>query len=181
MVVAGISGLVVAATQPGSSFWSVSALGVIRRRLISGPPRQRRITAIAGQLTGHGRTVVVTRPGPVGVPSRAARLAAGPPANWYPAPNARAVAIPAGPGPRIQVDAPAGAPWHMLAGHGQGTIHITTGGGPWPPGLLVPLALLLLTLGLWLLPRSAPARGPTPPGCCPRCGGGCWRIAGAFS
>ena len=40
MVVAGISGLVVAATQPGSAFWSVSALGAIRRRLISGPPRQ---------------------------------------------------------------------------------------------------------------------------------------------
>ncbi len=30
-------------------------------------------------------------------------------------------------------------------------------GGAWPFGLLVPLALLLLTLGLWLLPRSAAA------------------------
>ena len=30
-------------------------------------------------------------------------------------------------------------------------------GGAWPGDLLVPLALLLLTLGLWLLPRSAAA------------------------
>ena len=34
---------------------------------------------------------------------------------------------------------------------------IHPGGGAWPGGLLVPLALLLLTLGLWLLPRSAAA------------------------
>jgi signal transduction histidine kinase len=31
------------------------------------------------------------------------------------------------------------------------------GGGVWPFGLLVPLALLLLTLGLWLLPRTVSA------------------------
>jgi signal transduction histidine kinase len=31
------------------------------------------------------------------------------------------------------------------------------GGGVWPFGLLVPLALLLLTLGLWLLPRTVAA------------------------
>jgi signal transduction histidine kinase len=31
------------------------------------------------------------------------------------------------------------------------------GGGRWPGALLVPLALLLLTLGLWLVPRSAAA------------------------
>jgi signal transduction histidine kinase len=35
------------------------------------------------------------------------------------------------------------------------TIH--PGGAAWPFGLLVPLALLLLTLGLWLLPRSLAA------------------------
>ena len=35
------------------------------------------------------------------------------------------------------------------------TIH--SGGAAWPFGLLVPLALLLLTLGLWLLPRSLAA------------------------
>ena len=171
MVVAGISGLVVAATQPGSGFWSVSALGAIRRRFISGPPRQRfisgpprqrRITAIHEQLAGHGRTVTVTWVGPAGGPSRpmavpgqAARLAAGPPANWYPGPNARVVTIPAG--PRIQIDMPAGPPGQMLAGHGKATFQAIHGGGLWPGGLLVPLSLLLLTLGLWLLPRSAPA------------------------
>ena len=39
---------------------------------------------------------------------------------------------------------------------GRGAV-IHPGGGAWPGGLLVPLALLLLTLGLWLLPRSAAA------------------------
>ena len=37
---------------------------------------------------------------------------------------------------------------------GSGIVH---GGGLWPGDLLVPLALLLLTLGLWLLPRSLAA------------------------
>src|SRR5882757_2884553 len=37
MVVAGISGLVVAATTPAQSWWAVSALVAIKQRLVSGP------------------------------------------------------------------------------------------------------------------------------------------------
>ena len=40
MVVAGVSGLVVAATEPGSAFWRVAALGGLRQRVISAPPRR---------------------------------------------------------------------------------------------------------------------------------------------
>ena len=59
---------------------------------------------------------------------------------------------------------------------------IAPGHGPWLGGLLVPLALLLLTLGLWLLPRSvATLRTHAARAAGLACGGGCWRIAGAFS
>ena len=45
MVVAGISGLVVAATEPGSGFWTVSVLGVLKQARIKAairrPPADR--------------------------------------------------------------------------------------------------------------------------------------------
>ena len=42
MVVAGISGLVVAATEPGSSFWTISAFASLRQRVIIGKARRPR-------------------------------------------------------------------------------------------------------------------------------------------
>ena len=61
MVVAGISGLVVAATQPGSGFWSVSAFGAIRRRLISGPPRRLPVPSAIARAFAQGRQVTINR------------------------------------------------------------------------------------------------------------------------
>jgi signal transduction histidine kinase len=48
-----------------------------------------------------------------------------------------------------------GTAWHINSGGVVTSGFIAPGHGPWLGGLLVPLALLLLTLGLWLLPRSA--------------------------
>ncbi len=52
MVVGGISGLVVAATQPGSVFWSVSALGGIRHRLTKAPPPLPGLPPSSGRRPG---------------------------------------------------------------------------------------------------------------------------------
>ncbi len=58
----------------------------------------------------------------------------------------------------VQVDAPRrGGDLADAARPGKATFQAIHGGGLWPGGLLVPLSLLLLTLGLWLLPRSAAA------------------------
>jgi len=75
MVVAGISGLVAAATEPGANFWTVTALSVLKRRLVRRPPnvvkqvidKIRRPPVIVRQVivNGHARTV---RLGPPGVP-----------------------------------------------------------------------------------------------------------------
>jgi signal transduction histidine kinase/uncharacterized membrane protein YvlD (DUF360 family) len=160
MVVAGISGLVVAATAPGPSVsWVVSALSVFKRRPITSV-----ITRKAG-LSGTVKRVVV--PGrhltQAGIKPPAAALTVHPPVptRFYgpPAAFVRGIQVPAaarmsGKG-AIQVQmkgGPGGAVIWMGRG---GAIH--PGGGAWPGGLLVPLALLLLTLGLWLLPRSAAA------------------------
>ena len=40
MVVAGISGLVVAATEPGSGFWTVSVFGALKRARLKGAIRR---------------------------------------------------------------------------------------------------------------------------------------------
>ena len=63
----------------------------------------------------------------------------------------------AGPGGGFQVRAPGPGTWQAVAGPAKTAIHVAPGGGLWPGDLLVPLALLLLTLGLWLLPRSTSA------------------------
>jgi signal transduction histidine kinase len=144
MVVAGISGLVVAATTPAPSWWAVSALVSIRRRLIGAP-----VAAKAGRITfGRGGVVAGRR-------FAAARLA--------PSPGFRSqVKIPAGThfyggAPTIDVQAIAGRDWSWTArGRGLPVQFHQAGGGFWP-GYLVPLALLLLTLGLWLLPRTVAA------------------------
>ena len=58
MVVAGISGLVVAATEPGSGFWTVSVLGALKRARIEGShqasPGDRQGGGQAGRQAGHG-------------------------------------------------------------------------------------------------------------------------------
>ncbi len=108
----------------------------------------------------HGHQVVVTRiggaarPGGVAGPSPVAQIPAGARLNWAPAPAAQAL-MAGGPGAKGSVPAPPDVYWQMVARGGGAGLHIAPGGGPWLGGLLVPLALLLLTVGLWLLPRSA--------------------------
>jgi signal transduction histidine kinase len=175
MAVAGISGLVVAATQPGTSFWSVSALQMFRGRLTRVPPHRPPVTAIVERAIGRGHQVMINRFGAAPVTPGAARAAAGAwvrrgtqvhaftrvragtRVTWSAPRFIRDVAIPAGPGARLQVTRPIAQSWQAMASHGQVAWHAGPGGSLWPGGLLVPLALLLLTLGLWLLPRSASA------------------------
>jgi signal transduction histidine kinase len=179
MVVAGISGLVVAATAPGPSVsWVVSALSMLKRRPVKGPIPHK--AAVPGTVKGivvrgHNFTQVGIKP-----PPGAARLAQVPaPARFYgpppgftqalkipgavrfsgsPADFAQGVQGPAGtgfPGPGIVQLQMKGGPGGAVIWTDRGAAF--HGGGAWPGGLLVPLALLLLTLGLWLLPRSAAA------------------------
>jgi signal transduction histidine kinase len=145
MVVAGISGLVVAATEPGPSVsWVVSAFGVLRKRLVKGPIAWKgaQVRVMPGNILG-GRSVVVARLGPLRA-GRAVKLPLVPP---HATGAAERVAVRTADGPALIAAYRVGGP----AFHA----HPTGGGGPWPGGLLVPLALLLLTLGLWLMPRSA--------------------------
>jgi signal transduction histidine kinase len=160
MVVAGISGLVVAATAPGPSVsWVVSALSALKRPLVKGliarrPPFPR---TVKGKVVRGPRFTHVTIDSPAGatravqvpVPSRVSR----PPAAFAQAQGPVATRFP-GTG-IIQVQMKGGPGGAMIWTDRGATIH--PGGGAWPGGLLVPLALLLLTLGLWLLPRSAAA------------------------
>jgi signal transduction histidine kinase len=159
MVVAGISGLVVAATEPGSGFWVVSVLGALKQRRIKRPPAiLKRAIAEAHQVPV--KRVAVTRVGPVGAPRQVAPVPGGVHLNWESAAIAKAAAAAGGPGVKVPVQAPPVVAAQLAAHGGGGAFHVTPGsfvtsGGPWLGGLLVPLALLLLTLGLWLLPRSA--------------------------
>ena len=170
MVVAGISGLVAAATEPGASFWTVTALSVLKRRIVNQKVRRppnvvkqvidkvRRPPVIVRQVIvkGQARTV---RLGPAGVPNRVVRVPAGGSVNWAPGPGIQGVPPGGGLGTQIWVKGPPVLAW-QTPGRGGGAVHlsyaggVSPGGGLWPGGLLVPLALLLLTLGLWLLPRS---------------------------
>jgi signal transduction histidine kinase/uncharacterized membrane protein YvlD (DUF360 family) len=143
MVVAGISGLVVAATTPAPSWWAVSALFAIRQRLTSGPAaakiaqfRMVRAGAVAGRKVAHAR--LAPMPG-----SRAAVIF--PQGAHF-----------SGVSPKFAVQAMAGPGWSWTAGD-RGAIQFHRAGGGFWPGYLVPLALLLLTLGLWLLPRTVAA------------------------
>jgi signal transduction histidine kinase len=176
MVVAGISGLVVAATEPGSGFWTISVLGAlkqarmkaaIRRRPVigkgAGKRAVKRVMAEAHQVPP--KRVAVTF-GPGGAPRGVVPVPGSARLNWYPGPVAQAAMAGGGPGVKVQVPAPAvvaaqmvprggGTAWHITSGGVVTSGFIAPGHGPWLGGLLVPLALLLLTLGLWLLPRSA--------------------------
>jgi len=161
MVVAGISGLVVAATEPGSGFWVVSVLGVLKQRRVRGiirrPPvilKRALKRAIAEAHQVPVKRVAVTRVGPVGAPRQAVPVLGGARLNWEPAAIAKAVTAAGGPAVKVPVPPPP-AVASQLAARGAGAAFHVTPGGPWLGGLLVPLALLLLTLGLWLLPRSA--------------------------
>jgi signal transduction histidine kinase/uncharacterized membrane protein YvlD (DUF360 family) len=145
MVVAGISGLVVAATRPAPSWWAVSALVTLRKRLINAP-----VAAKAAQTTIARGDVVVRRG------SASVRLA--------PVPRFRAGAkIPVGPhfnvaSPKNAVQVMAGRGWSWTIRGGRLPLPIHRGGAGFWPGYLVPLALLMLTLGLWLLPRTVAAQ-----------------------
>ena len=177
MVVAGISGLVVAATEPGAGFWTVAALGVFKRRVARGVLKRqvvrgqvRRPPVIIKRAIVKGHEVV-TRLVPAGGPGRTVKfpggaqvkMPGGSQLNWLPGPDIRAQVLAGGPGATVSVKGPSVLAW-QAAGRGgavafdvrrgSGIIH---GGGLWPGDLLVPLALLLLTLGLWLLPRSLAA------------------------
>ena len=61
MVVAGVSGLVVAATEPGSAFWRVAALGALRQRVISTPPRRLPLPSGIARAIAQGRRVTISR------------------------------------------------------------------------------------------------------------------------
>ena len=165
MVVAGISGLVVAATAPGpSATWVASALTVFGRRVVKGPiprkPLPRNVKGVVVRGSGASRFTIHA-------PAAAARAVhVQVPARFYgpPAAFAQAVQGPAAtrfPGAGF-VSGKGFVQVNMKATPG-GTViwdritPIHGGGGAWPFGLLVPLALLLLTLGLWLLPRSLAA------------------------
>jgi signal transduction histidine kinase len=155
MVVAGISGLVVAATTPAQSWWAVSALVAIKQRLVSGPVAAKiaQIKMVRGGVV-VGRRSVAARP--AAVPG--SRITVIGPVPGFRGP----VKMPAGahfygPPPKIAVQAMAGRGWSWtVKGGGPPVQFHRVGGGFWP-GYLVPLALLLLTLGLWLLPRTLAA------------------------
>jgi signal transduction histidine kinase len=166
MVVAGISGLVVAATTPAQSWWAVSALVALKQRLVSGPVAAKiaQIKMVRGGVV-VGRRSVAARP--AAVPGSRVTVSGPVPGSRItvigPVPGFRGpVKMPAGahfygPPPKIAVQAMAGRGWSWtVKGWGPpGQFH-RVGGGFWP-GYLVPLALLLLTLGLWLLPRTLAA------------------------
>jgi signal transduction histidine kinase len=186
MVLAGISGLVVAATAPGpQASWVVSAFGALRRRVIRGPVPGKPGAPGTGKgvvVRGHNFTQVpVKSPAALRQAIASARLHAQAVVNQHvKAPAAAGPAFTVSPGPRFY--GPAGAFAQVaqvppaLRFSGPGVVQVTMKGGPggtvfwadravaihpgggaWPFGLLVPLALLLLTLGLWLLPRSLAA------------------------
>jgi signal transduction histidine kinase len=143
MVVAGVSGLVVAATEPGPSVsWVVSAFSMVRQRVIGGRAAWRiQVRGGPANIMGRGRFAARLGPLPAG---RTVNLSPAPP---HPGGGVTQVWFRTPDGPALTPGYRAGGP----AFHA----HVIGGGGSWPGGLLVPLALLLLTLGLWLVPRSA--------------------------
>ena len=60
MVVAGVSGLVVAATEPGTGFWRVPALDMLRQRLVKSPPRHPPVPTAVARAIVQGRRVVIS-------------------------------------------------------------------------------------------------------------------------
>ena len=178
MVVAGISGLVVAATEPGSGFWTVSVLGALKQARIKAAIRRPPVIVKGGVKRAVKRVideahqvplkrVAVTRVGPAGPRGGVVPVPGSARLNWYPGPAAQAAMAGGGQGVKFQVPMPpvvaaqmvprgGGTAWHITSGGVVSSGFISPGHGPWLGGLLVPLALLLLTLGLWLLPRSAP-------------------------
>jgi signal transduction histidine kinase/uncharacterized membrane protein YvlD (DUF360 family) len=159
MVVAGISGLVVAATAPGPTVsWMISAFGALKRPQVQWSiDRRARFPGTVKPVAagGHNLTQVTIKPPG---PAQTISVPVPPRFSGSPAAFVRGSQIPAarlsGAGP-IQVQMKGGPGGGVIWMHRGAVIH--PGGGAWPGGLLVPLALLLLTLGLWLLPRSAAA------------------------
>src|SRR6202044_3397065 len=107
MVVAGISGLVVAATEPGSGFWTVSVLGALKQARIKAAIRRppvivkgavkravKRVIDEAHQVPLKQvplkqvplKRVAVTRLGPAGAPRGVVPVPGSARLNWNPAP-----------------------------------------------------------------------------------------------
>ena len=167
MVVAGISGLVVAATELTSGFWAVTTFAAIKQRLVRRPPG-----VVKRAIAGRGKAVQVR---PAGGPNQVVKMASGAQAHLKPVPIPKgvitgppgmkfSVSVPVTTGPRgmrFSVPRPPAVTWQTVPRGGGASFHVASSGGfgsgsaLWLGGLLVPLALLLLTLGLWLLPRSA--------------------------
>jgi signal transduction histidine kinase/uncharacterized membrane protein YvlD (DUF360 family) len=144
MVVAGISGLVVAATTPAPSSWAVYALVTLRQRLIKAPVAAKSAQSTIARAGGvAGRRSVSVRLAPLPRFRPGAKIPVGP--HIYVAPTKTAVQVMAGRG------------WSWTVRGGRLPLPIHRGGTGFWPGYLVPLALLLLTLGLWLLPRTVAA------------------------
>jgi signal transduction histidine kinase len=118
----------------------VSAFTVLKRRIASGTVRHPPVTGIVKQASADGHGVIISRFG------------------WVPAPGAKVPAAHQYIGTPIPASRAAGGPgWQVAVPHGGPAFHGQPTGGGLSGGLLVPLALLLLTLGLWLVPRSAAA------------------------
>ncbi|MGH3068066.1 MAG: sensor histidine kinase [Streptosporangiaceae bacterium] len=174
MVVAGISGLVVAATEPGpAANWMVTAIGAFKQRVVVGrglrklgPPRTVKGTVVRGHAVAGVQVKLPAALAQVRPPAALAHVRP-PAALAHVRPSAaftQTVKVPpvlrffGGPA-QSAVQVKAGPGWTMVQGAGGPgfRIHGTGGDGHWSGGLLVPLALLLLTLGLWLLPRTVAA------------------------
>jgi signal transduction histidine kinase len=166
MVVAGISGLVVAATTPAQSWWAVSALVAIKQRLVSGPVAAKiaQIKMVRGGVAVDRRSVAAR---PAAVPGSRITVSGPVPGSRITVsglvPGFRGpVKMPAGTHfygspPKIAIQAMAGRGWPWTVKGGGPPVQFNRVGGGFWPGYLVPLALLLLTLGLWLLPRTLAA------------------------
>jgi signal transduction histidine kinase len=159
MLLAGIWALMVAAAGTAVS-WRV-----VSRTFAFGPPQAlaRKMKIDRKMPPGAGKAMTVKSPPGGGVPAKGYTVY-GPKGQVIqqdlvtPAQSVHAVA---GPGGRITV-----LPWNAAArGHFPGPfggppkpfggpVPVAHGGGLLPAGLLVPLALLLLALGLWLTPRA---------------------------
>jgi signal transduction histidine kinase len=144
MVVAGISGLVVAATTPARSWWAVSALPAFTERLTSGPKPVK-----------PGQVAITWSRSPAGLRFTTDRLAPRPGGGAAVKGLTGGHLTVAAPKFTVQMATGPGSSWTVRGGRLPTQIHVA-GAGFWP-GSLVPLALLLLTLGLWLLPHTVAA------------------------
>jgi signal transduction histidine kinase len=187
MVCLGLAGLVVAAASPGASaFWSGGSVSYAVREVpapvaarLGGLPQPVQVRYTVSVPAGPGsvsvpagpgsvsvkpasrngggpRTVVITRKGIIVMRKGPGQVAAGPVAEWVAGPQA----APAPPIPPAAIAKLGAVTVHAGPGKvvafGARQVYIP-GPGWWRGRLLVPVALLLLTLGLFLAPRTVAA------------------------